>query len=167
MNNFLDLCREAIGASHVITNEADMASYLVDWRRRYTGRAQAVLRPGSVDEVAALVRLCTEARVPVCPQGGNTGLVLKVIPLLLPLRGILKRDIYTLQWSSMLILIYLAEGSVRAYTDTGISAWLAYTEIALVGIFFLCSLLYLRPYKKAAKTLARQVIKKASESINE
>ena len=80
MNNFLDSCREAIGASHVITNEADMASYLVDWRRRYTGRAQAVLRPGSVEEVAALVRLCTEARVPICPQGGNTGLVLGSVP---------------------------------------------------------------------------------------
>jgi D-lactate dehydrogenase (cytochrome) len=80
MNNFLDSCRETIGASHVITNEADMASYLVDWRRRYTGRAQAVLRPGTVDEVAALVRLCTEARVPICPQGGNTGLVLGSVP---------------------------------------------------------------------------------------
>ncbi len=80
MNNFLDLCREAIGASHVITNEADMASYLVDWRRRYTGRAQAVLRPGSVEEVAALVRLCVDAGVPICPQGGNTGLVLGSVP---------------------------------------------------------------------------------------
>jgi D-lactate dehydrogenase (cytochrome) len=57
-----------------------MASYLVDWRRRYTGRAQAVLRPGTVAEVAALVRLCTEARVPICPQGGNTGLVLGSVP---------------------------------------------------------------------------------------
>ena len=80
MNNFLDLCREAIGATHVITAEADMASYLIDWRRRYTGRAQAVLRPGSVDEVAALVRLCAEAGVPVVPQGGNTGLVLGSVP---------------------------------------------------------------------------------------
>jgi D-lactate dehydrogenase (cytochrome) len=80
MNNFLDSCREAIGASHVITSETDMASYLVDWRRRYTGRAQAVLRPATVNEVAALVRLCTEARVPICPQGGNTGLVLGSVP---------------------------------------------------------------------------------------
>ena len=80
MNNFLDACREAIGASHVITSEADMASYLVDWRRRYTGRAQAVLRPGSVAEVAELVRLCIAARVPICPQGGNTGLVLGSVP---------------------------------------------------------------------------------------
>ena len=100
-------------------------------------------------------------------QPGSWLLALKALPLLLPLRGVIKRDLYTLQWSSMLILIYLAEGSVRAYTDTGVSAWLAYAEIALVGIFFLCSLLYLRPYKKAAKTLAKQVIKKASESINE
>ena len=57
--------------------------------------------------------------------------------------------------------------SVRAYTDTGLSALLAYGEIALGSIFFLCSLLYLRPYKKSAKMLARQVIKKASESVNE
>ena len=80
MNNFLDLCRTAIGASYVITNEADMAPYLTDWRRRFTGRAQAILRPGSVEEVAALVKLCSEARVPIVPQGGNTGLVLGSVP---------------------------------------------------------------------------------------
>ncbi|MET0964661.1 MAG: FAD-binding oxidoreductase [Noviherbaspirillum sp.] len=80
MNNFLDLCREAIGASHVITAEADMASYLTDWRRRFTGRALAVLRPGSAQEVAVLVRLCADAGVPVVPQGGNTGLVLGSVP---------------------------------------------------------------------------------------
>ena len=123
---------------------------------------------GAVASLIALIVLCVAWETVLAPLRPNgSWLVLKVIPLLLPLRGILKRDIYTLQWSSMLILIYLAEGSVRAYTDTGLSAWLAYAEIALVCIFFLCSLLYLRPYKKAAKTLARQVIKKASESINE
>ena len=123
---------------------------------------------GAVASLIALIVMCVAWETVLAPLRPNgSWLVLKVIPLLLPLRGILKRDIYTLQWSSMLILIYLAEGSVRAYTDTGVSAWLAYAEIALVCIFFLCSLLYLRPYKKAAKTLARQVIKKASESINE
>jgi D-lactate dehydrogenase (cytochrome) len=80
MNNFLDLCRDAIGAQHVLTTEADMAGYLTDWRRRFTGRALAVLRPGSTDEVAALVRLCAQFGVPVVPQGGNTGLVLGSVP---------------------------------------------------------------------------------------
>ena len=123
---------------------------------------------GAVASLVALIVLCVAWETVLAPLRPNgSWMVLKVIPLLLPLRGILKRDIYTLQWSSMLILLYLAEGSVRAYTDTGVSAWLAYLEIALVCIFFLCSLLYLRPYKKAAKTLTKQVIKKASESINE
>ena len=123
---------------------------------------------GAVASLIALIVMCVAWETVLAPLRPNgSWLVLKVIPLLLPLRGILKRDIYTLQWSSMLILIYLAEGSVRAYTDTGVSAWLAYAEIALACIFFFCSLLYLRPYKKAAKTLAKQVIKKASESINE
>lgn len=123
---------------------------------------------GAVGSLVLLIILCALWETVLAPlRPGGSWLVLKIIPLLLPLRGIIKRDIYTLQWSSMLILIYLAEGSVRAYTDTGLSALLAYGEIALVSIFFLCSLLYLRPYKKSAKMLARQVIKKASESVNE
>ncbi len=80
MNTFLDQCRAAIGAQFVLTEPADMASYLTDWRRRFTGRARAVLRPGSTAEVAALVSLCAEFKVPVVPQGGNTGLVLGSVP---------------------------------------------------------------------------------------
>jgi uncharacterized membrane protein len=123
---------------------------------------------GAVASLVILIAMCVLWETVLAPlRPGGSWMVLKVIPLLLPLRGILKRDIYTLQWSSMLILIYLAEGAVRAYTDSGLSATLAYIEIALVCIFFLCTLLYLQPYKRAAKTLARQVIKKASESVNE
>ena len=80
MNEFLDQCRAAIGAGHVLTDSADMAGYLTDWRRRFTGRALAVLKPATTDEVAALVRLCARFRVPVVPQGGNTGLVLGSVP---------------------------------------------------------------------------------------
>jgi len=80
MNPFLEQCRAAIGADYVITDSADMASYLTDWRRRYTGRALAVLKPGSTVEVAAIVKLCNEHAVPVVPQGGNTGLVLGSVP---------------------------------------------------------------------------------------
>jgi len=123
---------------------------------------------GAVASLVILIVTCVLWETVLAPlRPGGSWMVLKVVPLLLPLRGILKRDIYTLQWSSMLILIYLAEGAVRAYVDSGLSVTLAYIEIALVCIFFLCTLLYLQPYKKAAKTLARQVIKKASESFNE
>jgi uncharacterized membrane protein len=122
----------------------------------------------AVGSLVALIALCVAWELVLAPlRPGGSWLVLKVLPLLLPLRGILKRDIYTLQWSSMLILLYLAEGVVRGLTDKGLSVTLGWMEVALVCIFFVCSLLYLRPYKKAAQALAQQAIKKASESINE
>ncbi|MEO5623822.1 MAG: FAD-binding oxidoreductase, partial [Dokdonella sp.] len=71
--NHLDDLRTAVGEHHVLTG-ADAAPYLTDWRERYSGRALAVVRPGSTDEVAAVVRLCVTAGVPIVPQGGNTGL---------------------------------------------------------------------------------------------
>jgi FAD/FMN-containing dehydrogenase len=78
--DFLQACRDAIGAAYVVTAEADTAGYLTDQRGRYTGRALAVLRPGGTEEVAALVRLCAQHLVPIVPQGGNTGLVLGSVP---------------------------------------------------------------------------------------
>jgi FAD/FMN-containing dehydrogenase len=80
MNDFLDQCRTLIGASYVFTDSADTASYLTDWRRRFTGKALAVVKPATTDEVAAVVRLCNQFRVPIVPQGGNTGLVLGSVP---------------------------------------------------------------------------------------
>jgi FAD/FMN-containing dehydrogenase len=64
-----------IGTTQVLTAPEDTAPYLTDWRRRFTGRAQAVVLPSTVDEVAAVVSACAEQRVPIVPQGGNTGLV--------------------------------------------------------------------------------------------
>jgi FAD/FMN-containing dehydrogenase len=78
--DLLARCRQLLGDAHVLTSEADKAPFLTDWRGRFTGRALAVLRPGSVQEVADLVRACAEARVPIVPQGGNTGLVLGSVP---------------------------------------------------------------------------------------
>jgi len=78
--DFLQACRDAIGGAYVLTAAADTAGYLTDQRGRYTGRALAVLRPGSAEEVAAVVRLCAEYLVPIVPQGGNTGLVLGSVP---------------------------------------------------------------------------------------
>lgn len=78
-DEFLTQCAQRIGAQHVLTGD-DMAGYLTDWRRRFTGHARAVLRPASTDEVAALVQLCVQHHVPIVPQGGNTGLVLGSVP---------------------------------------------------------------------------------------
>jgi FAD/FMN-containing dehydrogenase len=77
---FLAQCRQLLGEAHVLTADADMAPFLRDWRGRFTGSAMAVLRPGSVQEVVYLVRACGDARVPIVPQGGNTGLVLGSVP---------------------------------------------------------------------------------------
>jgi FAD/FMN-containing dehydrogenase len=77
---FLESCRQILGSDHVITQAGDMTPYLTDWRGRYTGRAIAVLRPANTAEVAATVKLCAQAQVPIVPQGGNTGLVLGSVP---------------------------------------------------------------------------------------
>jgi FAD/FMN-containing dehydrogenase len=65
----------AVGADHVLTATDAIAPYLTDWRKRYTGRAQAVVRPASTAEVAAVARACADHGAPIVPQGGNTGLV--------------------------------------------------------------------------------------------
>jgi FAD/FMN-containing dehydrogenase len=63
-----------VGAAHVLTDPADIAPFVTDWRGRYRGAAQCVVRPGSTAEVAAVVKTCVEAGIAIVPQGGNTGL---------------------------------------------------------------------------------------------
>ena len=64
-----------IGEKHVLTAPEDMAPYCKEWRGLFPGRARAVVRPGDTAEVAALLTFCHRHRLPVVPQGGNTGLV--------------------------------------------------------------------------------------------
>ncbi|MDE2069887.1 MAG: FAD-binding oxidoreductase [Gammaproteobacteria bacterium] len=71
--NHLDALRATVGAAQVLTG-ADAQAYAVDWRERYRGIPLAVVRPATTGEVAAVVRQCAQARIPVVPQGGNTGL---------------------------------------------------------------------------------------------
>ena len=70
----LDTLRTAVGNGQVLT-EGDLSAYELDWRRRWRGKALAVVRPGGTDEVAAVVRACAAAGVSIVAQGGNTGLV--------------------------------------------------------------------------------------------
>jgi FAD/FMN-containing dehydrogenase len=67
--------RAVVGAEHVVTDPGVRAGAEVDWTGRWRGTARAVVRPGTPDEVAAVVAACAGAGVPVVPQGGNTGLV--------------------------------------------------------------------------------------------
>ena len=75
---------------------------------------------------------------------GGSLLALKVLPLLLPLFGILRGRAYTFQWSSMLILAYFAEGAVRAWSERGLSAQLALAETLLSLFFFAAAIIYIR-----------------------
>lgn len=74
--------RSIVGDAHVLCHEdgTDLSAYEQDWRKRHHGRALAVVRPGSTQEVAAVVQACATARVTVVPQGGNTGLVVGSVP---------------------------------------------------------------------------------------
>jgi FAD/FMN-containing dehydrogenase len=72
--------RAIVGTPHVLTG-AQTAGYSVDWTGRFRGEAAAVVRPADTGQVAAVLRLCTNAGVPVVPQGGNTGLVGGGVPL--------------------------------------------------------------------------------------
>ncbi len=64
-----------VGEKNVLVDDADVASYLVDWTNRFHGKVIAVVRPGSTDEVSRVMRLAYETNTPVVPQSGNTSLV--------------------------------------------------------------------------------------------
>jgi len=75
---------------------------------------------------------------------GGSWLVLKVLPLLAPLTGLLRARRYTFKWSSLLVWAYMVEGMVRAVSDPGPSARLAAVEIALAAVFFVAAIAFLR-----------------------
>jgi FAD/FMN-containing dehydrogenase len=70
-----------VGREHVLTDPGVIASYCTDWTGRFVGSCAAVARPGSTDEVAAIVATCRDAGVAIVPQGGNTGLVGGSVPM--------------------------------------------------------------------------------------
>jgi FAD/FMN-containing dehydrogenase len=74
MSDLLAQLRALVGDAHVLTG-SDAAPFLTDWRKRFTGQAQAVVRPATAQQTAQVVALCAQTRTPIVPQGGNTGLV--------------------------------------------------------------------------------------------
>jgi uncharacterized membrane protein len=101
------------------------------------------LRYGAIISLITLITLCLAWELWLAPlKTGGSMLVLKTLPLLLPLFGILRGNRYTYQWASMLILVYFTEGVVRAWSEHGLSAGLAFLEILLSLIFFGCAIFY-------------------------
>jgi uncharacterized membrane protein len=104
---------------------------------------RANLAAGS--SLIALIALCVTWELwlaPLRPDG--SWLVLKTVPLLLPLFGILHGRRYTYQWSCLLIQLYLLEGLTRATSDSGMMQILAVVEVVLALIFFGAALVYAR-----------------------
>ena len=86
---------------------------------------------------------------------GGSALAVKAVPLIFALPGTWRRNVYTLQWASMLVLLYLAEGIVRGMTDGGLSSRLGWLEALLALVFFVCALGYVAPFKRAARAARR------------
>jgi uncharacterized membrane protein len=116
----------------------------------------STLRLTASASLIALILLCLAWEGWLAPlRPGGSLLVLKAVPLLLPLLGILRGKRYTYQWASMFILIYFTEGAVRAWSDNGISAHFGLVEVFLTITFFMSSILYARltaPSRIAEKT---------------
>ena len=81
---------------------------------------------------------------------GGSWLVLKVLPLTLPLAGLLKNRMYTYRWVSLLVWLYFTEGAVRATSDSGLSAVLAGIEVLLCVLLFVACALHVRIRLRAA-----------------
>ena len=111
----------------------------------------AKLRAAAALALLALLALCLAWELWLAPlRPGGSWLALKALPLALPLAGILLGQRYTFQWSSLLILGYLAEGVTRAWSDRGLSQQLAVGEIVLSIAFFAAAVSYARRTRAAA-----------------
>jgi uncharacterized membrane protein len=98
--------------------------------------------------LVGLIFLCLLWESVLAPlRPGGTLLTIKAVPLLAPLFGVLRGRVYTYQWSSMLILGYFMEGTVRLWSDYGISKWLAAGEVGLSLIFFAAAIGFVRSKK--------------------
>ncbi len=76
----IDALRDAVGRQAVLTSADELQPHLEEWRRIERGYCVCAVRPGSTQEVAAVMRICHERQVPVTTQGGNTGMVAGALP---------------------------------------------------------------------------------------
>lgn len=119
---------------------------------------------GAVGSMIALILWCVAWELVISPlKPGGSWLALKAAPLLFPLAGVIKRDIYTLQWTSMMVLLYFTEGVVRGWSDKTMP-WLGWGEAGIVVVYFLCAILYVAPYKRAAKRAAKELLDKVNSN---
>lgn len=105
---------------------------------------------GAAASLIALIFVCVAWELFLAPlKPGGSWMVLKVVPLLFPLFGVLRGKRYTFQWTTLLIWLYFAEGVTRAWSDRGLSARLGLVEVALSLAYFVSAILFIRGQRRA------------------
>jgi uncharacterized membrane protein len=108
-------------------------------------RAVEATRWLAVGSLLALIALGLAWELWLAPlRPGGSWLALKVLPLCLPLAGLLRMRLYTYRWTSLLVWLYFAEGAVRATSESGAGAALALVEIALCLVLFAACVVHVR-----------------------
>jgi uncharacterized membrane protein len=116
-----------------------------------SARSVAFSRALAVGSLVGLIVLGLLWEMWLAPlRPGGSWLVLKVLPLTLPLAGLLKNRMYTYRWMSLVVWLYFTEGVVRAWSDKGLSATLAGIEVLLCLSLFVAVTLHVRTRLKAA-----------------
>ena len=125
------------------------------------------LRRTALVSLLLLLVLCVLWEIWLAPlKPGGSLLFLKALPLAFAVRGVGRGSLYTLQWASMLVLLYLMEGVVRVMSDPpGPTVLMAWFEITLAAIFFFSSIFYVRPAKRVVK--AAQKMQKAQDKAQQ
>jgi uncharacterized membrane protein len=121
--------------------------------RHLPDRVVALTRRVAVASVIGLIVLGLAWELWLAPTGTGT-LALKVLPLLIPLPGLLRNRMYTYRWLSLVVWLYFTEGVVRATSDGGLSAWLAGIEIVLCLALFVACAWHVRGRLRAAAAAA-------------
>ncbi len=105
----------------------------------------ATIRALAVGSVLGLIALGVAWELFLAPiRPGGSWLALKVLPLCIPLAGLLKNRMYTYRWVSLLVWIYFTEGVVRAWSDKAPSNYLAMVEVALCLLLFTACALHVK-----------------------
>ena len=107
----------------------------------------------AVAATLALIALGLAWELWLAPTGRGT-LALKVLPLFLPLPGLLRLRLFTYRWLSLGVWLYVAEGAVRAGSDRGLSATLALIEVAIALVLFTTCCIHIRARLRAGAALA-------------
>jgi len=114
-------------------------------------RSVALTRTLAVGSLLGLIVLGLAWELLLAPlRPGGSWLALKVLPLCLPLAGLLKNRMYTYRWVSLLVWLYFTEGTVRAYSDAAPGNYLAMLEVALCLTLFTACALHVRLRLKTA-----------------